>query len=73
MPKDRIVVVEPRQMLRRISLRHLGRFSCRMVRQMQALNPGLDPSHIEIGLRLHDSTQPLPHEKKHERIVALRE
>lgn len=50
----------------------LGTLQLRDVRQMQALNPRLEPNHIEIGLRLHDSTRPLPDEKKHERIVGLR-
>jgi general secretion pathway protein A len=77
LPKDGFVVVEPQQTLRQISLRYLGRYSLRLAQQIQALNPGLDPNHIEVGQRvrladrLQDSTQLSPDNNKHARIVAL--
>ena len=50
--EDRMVLVEARQTLRQICLRHLGRYSLRIVQQIQALNSGLDPNRIEIGQRI---------------------
>ena len=76
---DHVAVVEPRQTLRQICLRYLGRYSLRTVQQIQALNPGLDPNSIEIGqpIRLplppapQNSTRPLQGEREGEPIVAL--
>jgi general secretion pathway protein A len=55
--RDRVVIVEPRQTLRRICLQHLGRYSLRIVRHIQALNPKLDPNHIEVGQRIRLSSE----------------
>jgi hypothetical protein len=49
---DQVVIVEPRRTLRQICLRHLGRYSLRIVGHIQALNPGLDPNHIKAGQRI---------------------
>jgi general secretion pathway protein A len=61
------VRVEPGDTLRQISLRHLGRYSSRIVQQIQALNPELlDPNHIEPGQQLRlpaDSSLPTRSEK----------
>ena len=77
--EDQIAVVEPRQTLRQIFVRYLGRYSLRTVQQMQALNSGLDPNRIEIGQRirlplspaLQNSTRPLQGERQGKPIVAL--
>ena len=76
---DRIAVVEPRQTLRQICLRHLGRYSLRTVQQIQALNSGLDPNRIEIGQRIRlplspapqNSTRSLQGKREGQPIVAL--
>ena len=74
--KDWVVVVEPRQTLSQISLRYLGRYSLPIVQQLQALNPGLNPNHIEVGQRVRlpfrpeDSTELSRDENKHRRIIA---
>ena len=52
-----VAIVEPGQTLRQICLRHLGRYSLRIVQHIQALNPGLDPNHIEVGQRIRLSPQ----------------
>jgi general secretion pathway protein A len=76
-PENRVVVVEPRQRLRQICLRYLGRYSLRIVQQIQALNPGFDPNHIEIGQQirlpvgLQNSTRPVQGEQELEPAVAL--
>ncbi len=47
------VVVEPKQTLRQISLRYLGRFDSEVVEQILQLNPGItDPNQIAIGQRI---------------------
>jgi general secretion pathway protein A len=75
--EDRMVLVEPRQTLRQICLRYLGRYSLRIVQEIQALNSGLDPNHIEIGqqirlpLGLQSSTRPMQGEQDLEPVVAL--
>jgi type II secretory pathway predicted ATPase ExeA len=77
--EDRMVLVEPRQTLRQICLRYLGRYSLRIVQQIQALNPGLDPNRIKIGQRIRvplppapqNSTRPLQGEREGQLIVAL--
>ncbi|MBI3668491.1 MAG: AAA family ATPase [Acidobacteria bacterium] len=47
------VVVEPRQTLQQISLRHVGRFNTRLVEEILRLNPKItNPNHIEIGQRI---------------------
>ena len=77
--EDRVVLVEPRQTLRQICLRYLGRHSLRIVQQIQAINPGLDPNRIEIGQRIRlplppapqNSTRPLQGEREGQLIVAL--
>jgi hypothetical protein len=76
---DCIVLVEPRQTLRQICLRYLGRYSLRIVQQIQALNPGLDPNRIKIGQRIRlplppvpqDATRPLQGEREVKPIIAL--
>jgi type II secretory pathway predicted ATPase ExeA len=75
----RIVLVEPRQTLRQICLRYLGRYNLRVGQQIQALNPGLDLdlNSIEIGQKIpvllppapQNSTRPLQSEQ--EPILAL--
>jgi type II secretory pathway predicted ATPase ExeA len=57
---DRVAVVEPRQTLRQICLRYLGRYSLRTVQQIQAINSGLDPNRIEIGQRIRLPLSPVP-------------
>ena len=48
-----VVVVEPKQTLRQISLRYLGRFDSKLVEEIRQLNPGItDPNQIEIGQRI---------------------
>jgi general secretion pathway protein A len=47
-----VAIVEPRKTLRQICLRHLGHYSLRIVRNIQALTPGLDPNHIDVGRRI---------------------
>jgi type II secretory pathway predicted ATPase ExeA len=77
--EDRIVLVESRQTLRQICLRYLARYSLRIVQQIQALNPGLDPNRIEIGQRIRlpllpapqNSTRPLQGEREGQPVVAL--
>ena len=77
--EDRIVAVEPRQTLRQICLRYLGRYSLRTLQQIQALNSGLDPNRIEIGQRIRlplspaaqNSTRSLQGEREGQPIVAL--
>jgi hypothetical protein len=76
---DHIAVVEPRQTLRQICLRYLGRYSLRTVQQIQALNSGLDPNRIKIGQRIRlplssapqNSTRSLQGEGEGHPIVAL--
>jgi hypothetical protein len=76
--EDRMVLVEPQQTLRQICLRYLGRYSLRIVQQIQAINPGLDPNRIEIGQRIRlplppapqNSTRPLRAEREGQLIVA---
>jgi type II secretory pathway predicted ATPase ExeA len=76
--QDRIVLVEPRQTMRQVCLRYLGRYSPRIVQQVQALNPGLDPNRIEIGQRVRlllppasqNSTRPLQGAGEGDPIVA---
>jgi len=76
---DRIVAVEPRQTLRQICLRYLGRYSLRTVQQIQALNSAFDPNRIEIGQRIRlplspapqNSTRSLQGEREGQPIVAL--
>jgi len=50
--RDMVAIVEPGQTLRHICLRHLRRYSLRIVQDIEALNPGLDPNHIEAGQRI---------------------
>jgi type II secretory pathway predicted ATPase ExeA len=50
--RDQVAIVEPGQTLRQICLRHLGRYSLRLVQHIEVLNPGLDPNHIEVGERI---------------------
>ena len=54
--RDQVAIVEPGQTLRKICLRHLGGYSLRIVQHIQALNPGLDPNHIEVGQRIRLSS-----------------
>jgi type II secretory pathway predicted ATPase ExeA len=76
--EDRIVAVGPRQTLRQICLRYLGRYSLRTVQQIQALNSGLDPNRIEVGqgIRLplppapQNSTRPLQGAREGQPVVA---
>jgi type II secretory pathway predicted ATPase ExeA len=75
---DRVAVVEPRQTLRHICLRYLGRYSLRIMQQIKAGNPGLDPNHIEIGqqirlpLGLQNSTRRVQGEQHGKSVVAPR-
>ena len=76
---DHVAVVGPRQTLRQICLRYVGRYSLRTVQQIQALNSGLDPNRIEIGQRIRlplspapqNSTRSLLGEREGQPIVAL--
>ena len=76
---DHVAVVEPRQTLRQICLRYVGRYSLRTVQQIQALNSGLDPNRIEIGQRIRlplspapqNSTRSLQGKREGQPIVAL--
>ena len=69
------MIFEPRQTLRRICIQHLGRYSLRIVQQIQALDPKLDPNHIEVGQRIRlspqgqESTKMLRDECKPARVV----
>ena len=58
-----IVKVQAGDDLRRICLHHLGRYSTRVVQEIQALNPQLiNPNYIEVGqeIRLPLSRQSVP-------------
>jgi type II secretory pathway predicted ATPase ExeA len=74
--RDEVAIVEPRQTLRRICLQHFGDYNLRMVWHIQALNPGLDPNHIEVGQRIRlfvqrqDPTNALRNERKPTRIAS---
>jgi general secretion pathway protein A len=56
--RDQVAIVEPGQTLRQICLRDLRRYNSRIVRHIQALNPGLDPNHIEVAQRIRLSLPP---------------
>jgi hypothetical protein len=49
---DQVVIVKAGETLTQIVLHHLGRFSRQTIQQIQELNPGLTPDHIEIGQRI---------------------
>jgi len=75
---DHVAVVEPRQTLRQICLRYLGRYSLRTAQQIQALNSG-PIRRIEIGQRIRlplspapqNSTRSLQGKREGQPIVAL--
>jgi general secretion pathway protein A len=77
--EHRIVVVKHRQTLRQICRRYLGRYSPRIVQQIQALNTGLNPNRIKIGQRIRlplstapqNSTRALQVRRERESIVAM--
>ncbi|MBI3669123.1 MAG: AAA family ATPase [Acidobacteria bacterium] len=47
------VMVEPKQTLRQICLRNIGRFDNRLVEEIRGLNAWMqDPNHLEVGQRI---------------------
>jgi len=60
-PRTITVIVEPKQTLRQICLRHVGRFDGQLVAQIQNLNPWMDdPNRLEIGQQIQLPGPPLP-------------
>lgn len=48
-----VVIVQPREDLRRICLRYVGRYDVRLLTKISELNPKLtDPNHITVGQRI---------------------
>jgi len=51
-PAQDVVVVRPHQTLAEITRRYLGGYSTASVAKLRALNPGLNPDHIEVGQQI---------------------
>ena len=47
-----LVIVKPHQTLAEITRRYLGGYSTASVAKLRALNPGLNPDHIEVGQQI---------------------
>lgn len=47
------VVVEPKQTLRQICLRHIGRFDAKLIEEIRGLNPWMqDPNNLKVGQKV---------------------
>ncbi len=66
-PETEIVVVEPKQSLSEVCLKRLGMFNAKLLARIIALNPGLEPDHIEIGQGIVMPVR--PHSVDHKVVV----